>query len=299
MSNIMDRRGFIRSSFAGAAALAPATICAIEPIARPGGSHFKFSMAAYSYRDLLQGNPPKLTLIDFIDDCASFGLDGTELTSYYFPETPTDEFLRQLKGEAFRRGLDISGTAVGNDFCFPPGERRDQEIAHVKQWIEYADAIDAPVIRIFAGSAQPGQSAEDAHRLAVEAIEQCCEHAGKFGIFLALENHGGITAEVENLLAFVRGVRSPWFGINLDTGNFYTTDIYGDLEKLAPYALNVQVKVAIHPAGQPAQPTDFRRLAEIMRKSGYRGYIVLEFEETGDPRQECRKFIDQIREAFA
>jgi len=281
----------------GAAALA-LKARAIEPIARTSGHHFKFSLAAYSYRDLLLGNPPRLSLVDFIDDCASFDLDGTELTSYYFPDPPEEVYLRQLKGEAFRRGLDISGTAVGNDFCFPPGERREQQIAHVKRWIEYADLLDAPVIRIFSGDAKPGQSPQDAHRLAVEAIEDCCEHAAKHGVFLALENHGGLTSEVDDMLAIVRDVKSPWFGVNMDTGNFQSSDIYGDLAKLAPFTLNVQVKISVRPAGQPAQPSDFRKLAKVLRSAGYRGYIVLEYEESGDPRQECGKYILQLREAF-
>lgn len=287
------------AAVAGAATIQAPASRAIEPVSRTSGAHFKFSMAAYSYRDLLQAKPPKLTLNDFIDDCAEFGLDGTELTSYYFPNDPSPEFLRQLKAEAFRRGLDISGTAVGNDFCFPPAERRNREIANVKRWIEYADMMDAPVIRIFSGTAKAGQTAADARRLAVEAIEECSTHAGKYGVFLALENHGGLTAEVDDMLEIVRDVKSPWFGVNMDTGNFHSADIYGDLAKIAPYSLNVQVKVTIHPAGQPAQRSDFSRLAKILRTSGYRGYIVLEFEEAGDPRQECRKYIEQIREGFA
>ena len=57
---------------------------AIEPFVRQSPK-FKFSLAAYSYRDLLAGDPPQLTLFDFVTDCARFGLEGTELTSYYFP----------------------------------------------------------------------------------------------------------------------------------------------------------------------------------------------------------------------
>jgi len=302
MSHSTDRRHFILSTLAsaatGAAALAPTTARAIEPISRTNGHHFKFSLAAYSYRELLKGTPPQLELVDFIDDCATFGLDGTELTSYYFPSALTEEFLRHLKGEAFRRGLDISGTAVGNNFCFPPSERRTKEIAHVKRWVEYADMMDAPVIRIFSGTPKSEQSPKDAHRLAVEAIEECCDHAGKYGVFLALENHGGITSEVDDMLAIVHDVNSPWFGVNMDTGNFRSADIYGDLAKLAPYTLNVQVKVVIHPAGQQSQPSDFSHLAKILRTAGYRGYIVLEFEEAGNPRNECKKYLERIREAF-
>jgi sugar phosphate isomerase/epimerase len=303
MKHGTDRRGFLRSALAGAAAgaatLQADVARAIEPISRSSGSHFKFSLAAYSYRDLLQSNPPRLTLHDFIADCARFGLDGTELTSYYFPDNPPHEYFRQLKSAAFRLGLDVSGTAVGNDFCFPPGEERDREIAHVKRWIEYADLMDAPVIRIFSGGVKPGQSIDDARRLALEGMEECCAYAGQYGIFLALENHGGLTTEADDMLAMVRDVKSPWFGVNLDTGNFRSADVYGDLERLAPYSLNVQVKVVIHPAGQPSEPSDYQRLARIMRTCGYRGYIVLEFEEPGDPRQECKTQIEKLRDAFA
>jgi sugar phosphate isomerase/epimerase len=303
MTHHTSRRDFINSSLAaiaaGLAASDTRNVHAIEPIGRTPGAHFKFSLAAYSYRDLLQAKPPRVTLEDFIDDCAKFGLEGTELTSYYFPDDPAPEYFRQLKAAAFRRGLDISGTAVGNDFCVPPGERRTREIAHVKRWIEYADLMDAPVIRIFSGGVNEDQSAEDARRLAVEAIEECCEHAGKYGIFLALENHGGLTTKVDDMLAMVRDVQSPWFGVNMDTGNFRSADVYGDLAKLAPYTLNVQVKVMIHPDGQPRQSSDYHRLAKILREAGYRGYVVLEFEESGDPREECRKHIDRLRDAFA
>jgi sugar phosphate isomerase/epimerase len=292
----------MRSALVGAAGIAavntPLTR-AIEPIQRTAGSHFKFSLAAYSYRDLLNRKKPQLTLNDFIEDCAKFGLDGTELTSYYFPPNPSPEFLRELKAAAFRRGLDVSGTAVGNDFCFPPGERRDEEIASVKRWIEYADMMDAPVIRIFSGSAKEGQSVDEARSLAIEAIEECCQHAGKYGVFLALENHGGLTTEADEMLAIVRAVSSPWFGVNLDSGNFHSADVYGDLAKIAPYSLNVQIKIEVHPAGKPEEPSDFRRLAEILRTSGYRGYIVLEYEGRGNPREDCPKYIDQIRAAFA
>src|SRR5436190_11184048 len=269
MSHSTDRRAFLLSTLAGAAAGAVAlntqALMAIERIARTPGSHFKFSLAAYSYRDLLKGKTPKLKLTDFIEDCAKFALDGTELTSYYFPPNPSPEYLREIKAYAFRRGLDVSGTAVGNDFCHPPGKRRDQEIASVKRWIEYADLMDAPVIRVFSGGVKPGQSTDDARQLAIEAIEECCAYAGKYGVFLALENHGGIVADADGVLAIVRGVKSPWFGVNMDTGNFRTADVYGDLAKIAPYTITVQVKISIHPAGKSDEPSDFKRLGQILK----------------------------------
>ncbi len=157
----------------------------------------------------------------------------------------------------------------------------------------------APVIRIFAGKPKASQSAAQTHTLMVEGIEECCDYAGQHGVYLALENHGGPTATVEGMLAFVRDVNSPWFGVNLDSGNFYSEDPYADLAKIAPYALNVQVKVVTtDEERQHKQPTDFRRLAQILRDADYRGYVVLEYEEAGDPRQECPRYLGILREAF-
>lgn len=299
-SSTITRRQLLVS--AGAAAVAAGSdrfARAIEPIRRTDKPKFKFSLAAYSYRDLLQGESPKLTLADFIDDCARMGLEGTELTSYYFPPDPTAEYLRQLKQQTFRLGLDISGTAVGNDFCHPPGAERNKQITLVKQWIDRAESLGAPVIRIFSGTAKSAQTEQDAHRLAVEAIEECCHYAGRHGIFLALENHGGLTTTVDGLLRLVDDVKSDWFGVNLDTGNFHSADPYADLALIAPYAVNVQVKVSMNPGGGKQEPADYRRLAKILSDSRYRGYIVLEYEEKEDPREACPRQIDQLRQAFA
>jgi sugar phosphate isomerase/epimerase len=304
MSCHTTRRGFFRQAALAAGAglsagMAPGFAAAIEPIPRPGKPKFKFSLAAYSYRELLSGKQPRLTMADFIDDCAKMQLDGTELTSYYFPKDVTDEYLRELKLQAFRLGLDISGTAVGNDFCHPQGAERDKQIQLVKTWVDKAEVLNAPVIRIFSGHARKGQTEAEAHKLAVAAIEECCDYAGKHGVVLALENHGGLTTTIDGLLSLVHDVKSPWFAVNLDSGNFRSSDPYADLAKLAPYAMNVQIKVSMQPAGGKKEPADFNRLAKILSDSGYRGYIVLEFEEPEDPRQACPRYIDQLRQAFA
>ena len=306
MSSNIARRQFLEhcalSAGGVAAALAGGSLPvarAIEPIARTGKSMFKFSMAAYSYRDLLDAKPPKtrLTLDDFILDCAKLDLEGTELTSYYFPKEITPEYLRHVKQLCFRLGLDVSGTAVGNDFCHPAGAERDREIAHVKKWVDYAEILGAPVIRIFSGHPH-GTSEAEAHKLAVAAIEECCQYAGEHGVYLALENHGGLTATPAGLLALVRDVKSPWFGVNLDTGNFNGTDVYAEIAQLAPYAINVQIKVSVTPAGGKRQHADFSRLARIVSEAGYRGYIVLEYEEAEDPLVACPKYVDEMRRAF-
>ena len=296
----LTRRSAIFSgvSFVGSL-IAAQTARAIPPVARNGQPKFKFSLAAYSYRELLGGKSPQLKLEDFVRDCAAMGLEGTELTSYYFPKDVTPTYLRGLKKLCFELGLDVSGTAVGNDFGHPPGEKRDEQIALVKRWVDYAEILGAPVIRVFAGHAKPGTTPEESHKLMVSGLEECCDYAGQHGVILALENHGGPTATAAGLLAFVKDVQSPWFAVNLDSGNFNSSDIYGELAQIAPYAVNAQIKVVVSGPDKKKRPSDFERLAKILRDAGYRGYVVLEYEEAGDPRKECPQFLEQLRAAFA
>ena len=49
---------------------------------------------------------------------------------------------------------------------------------------------------------------------------------------------------------------SPNLGVNLDTGNLHTKDPYDDLARVAPYAVNVQVKTEIRREGKTTEPAD-------------------------------------------
>jgi sugar phosphate isomerase/epimerase len=269
---------------------------------RPEGSHFKLSLAAYSFHRVL----PKawtsdtlpadaFTLEDFIDFCAQQQLDGCELTAYYFPKTVTPEYLVSLKQRAHRLGLSISGTAIGNDFCLPTGPARDAQLQMMRDWIDYSAMLGAPCIRIFAGQVPKGDDEAAAIGRCAEAINQSLSYAAEKGIFLALENHGGITATPQQMLRILEQIEpSPWFGINFDSGNFHTNDPYADLEQIAPYAVNAQIKVEIT-AGGVKQPADLPRIVQILQQARYRGFLTLEYEAEEDPVAAIPRVLSQLR----
>jgi sugar phosphate isomerase/epimerase len=280
----VSRRRFLGTSMA--------TAVVLPTIWPAGAARLRLSLAAYSFRDYFKtaSSAPKggaadrtLDLFQFIDYCAAQGCEGTELTSYYFPTDADEAYLLRIRRHAFLRGISISGTAVGNTFTWSRGAKRDQEMAHVKLWIDRAALMGAPHIRIFAGNRQEGMSLAESKAICIETIKECCDYAGRQGIFLGLENHGGIVAEPDDLLEIVRAVDSPWFGINLDTGNFHTPDPYADLARCAPYAVNAQVKVEIQARGRSKEAADLARLIQILRESRYQGYVALEYEAAADP----------------
>jgi sugar phosphate isomerase/epimerase len=294
------RRRFVQTGLAaaGSLALAQAPLAAIEPIHRKGTSHLRLSLAAYSLRRYLERREqprPTMTLEDFVDFAAGQPLDAVELTGYYFPQT-TRSYLAGLKGRCTRLGLDVSGTAVGNNFCTPDAERLRTQIADVKRWIEHTSLLGGKTMRIFGGNVERGDTEERARARCVAAIQEACDHAGQFGIYLALENHGGITGNIDQMLALVREVRHDWFGVNLDTGNFHSADPYADLARLAPYAVVVQIKTDIHRTGRPQEPADLRRLTEMLRAANFRGYIALEYEGSDEPRTAIPRHLATLRQ---
>jgi sugar phosphate isomerase/epimerase len=291
----MTRRQFLSTSclLTGAAALARA----VEPLARAGKARFQLSLAAYSFREFFN-NPAKMDFYKFLDFCADQGLAGAELTSYYFPKDVSDAELLKVRRHAFLRGVSVSGTAVGNSFALPDGPELEKEKAGVKQWVDRAAVLGAPHIRVFAGAAKGIEEAA-ARRQVIKTLEEVGAYAAQKGVWLGVENHGGVVATPDGLLEIIKAVNCPAVGINLDTGNFHSEDPYADLARCAPWAVNVQVKVEIKRAGaKAAEPADLKRIAALLRESNYQGWVVLEYESKPDPFAAVPEHLKALREAL-
>jgi len=301
---MVDRRCFLSRSLAAAFVLpVPFTgAAAADPPKRQGNSHLRLSLAGYSFHRQMvrrgtaeQISRAEMNLERFIQFCSDQGLSATELTGYYFPQTITPEYLLGLRSLLHRQGLSVSATAIGNDFCLAPGEARDLQLAECRLWIDYAAILGAPAIRIFAGNVPKGDTEQAAIERCAAAINECLQYAGSKGVFLALENHGGITSTPAQMMRIIERVEnSDWFGVNFDSGNFQTDDPYGDLRKIAPWAVNAQVKASITVGGQ-RQPADFVRITGILRDAGYRGFVALEYEESDSPLTAIPALLDQLR----
>jgi len=295
----MNRQSLTRRNVlaGGLAAAATGTFAqAGEKGSKPFADDYRLrlSIAAYSYRKYLSGGPEKagMNMSEFIALGAEMGLDAVEPTSYYIYDDSADN-LHELKGQAFRLGLEISGTAIRNNFVLPHGEELNKELARLHKWVDAAVEMGAPHLRIFAGKKRPGKSREEDFVVLIGALRRAVDYASTRGVFLGIENHGYMTESAEDLLRMVEVIDSPWFGINLDSGNF-DDHPYEQFAKAAPKTINVQIKTHVKQGGE-RKDADYRNLFDILRKAAYRGYVVLEYEGGEEPRTAIPKVVEQLK----
>lgn len=259
---------------------------------RVGCCAYSYRQYLGNYRDPRSPKPGAETLESFMQRCSDLDLDGVELTSYYF-ESTDDAYLNRLKAHACRLGLHISGAAVGNNFCQADPAERARQVADVKKWTDAAYRLGAPCLRVFAGPVPAGQTEEACVGWVVDSLKACADHAEPMGVILALENHGGITTRVEQVLDLIRRVGSDCVKVNLDTGN-YRTDPYREIAETVPHAAMAHVKTETRTPDGGKELLDYARIIETLKAAGYRGYLDIEYEAAEDPMTAVPKFAKEL-----
>jgi len=312
---------FSRRDFLNRAALAPlgaavglglgsGVAAAQTPIKRAGGPRLKTSLNAYSFNKALNDNIKRRakgeTLFSLLDYCAEQNFDALDPTGYYFPgypKVPTDQYINDFKRRAHVLGVDISGTGVRNDLATPDKEKRAASVQHIKEWVEVAAKLGAPVLRVFAGTEPKDHTWDQVSEWLVDDLKKCVEHAQKYGVLIGIQNHWDYLKTSEQVIKIVKMVDSEWFGTIVDTGYFLTPDPYKDMAAVIPYAVNWQVKEKVD--GQEFKvKTDLKKIVRIAREGGYRGYLPIETlsKKTGepdyDPRARAAALLKELRDAI-
>jgi sugar phosphate isomerase/epimerase len=190
--------------------------------------------------------------------------------------------------------MHILAAAVGSNFTLPDEGRRREQVETTKQWIDHSVVLGAPCLRVFAGPIPQGHTEVDACRWAVECLRECVAYAAERGVVVALENHGGITATAQQVLRLVEQLQNPWFGVNLDCGNF-RNDPYKEIELCAPHAVTTHAKRTMR-EGDTRVAVDYARVADILRRTNYAGYLSVEYEDAEDPRTAVPAFVEYLKQ---
>ena len=320
MSSATPRREFLKHSAWLSLAALGLSARAAETASVGKISRLRTSLNAYSfYVELNLGlkepnNPKGMSMHQLLNFAAEAGFDAIDLTGYFFasyPKAPTDAEIFAVKHEAFRLGLEISGSGVKNDFTTADKAIRAEGVQRVKDWVEVCVKLGAPVLRVFADTNIPGKKWNDvaggATREQVEGwmaddYRECAEFAAKHGIFIGVQNHGDFLTSGAEHVSLLKRVNHPNCRAIVDTGKYLSADPYIDIALTAPLAVNWQVKET--PFGKPNKPlTDMRKIVKIARDAGYNGYLPIESLPMGrkdyDTPGELKRMLKELKAAIA
>ena len=250
-----------------------------------------------------------------IDRAAELGFDGVEILHVQMP-SEENAYLQRLKRRAFLSGLALCGFSTHQGFVSPDAESRKKNVEKTIAQIEVAYRLGIPTMRINTGrwgttksfdelmrnrGVEPrleGYTDDDAFGWVISSIEKCLPKAEECGVVLGLENHWGLGRTPEGVLRIVEALDSPWLQVTLDTGNFLE-DPYDRLEMLASRTVLLQAKTYFGGGRWYALDLDYDRIAAMMRRHGYRGWVSLEYEGNDDPATAVPRSLELLRKAFS
>ena len=268
----------------------------VEPITK----RVQYSVNAYSFNDEFRSG--KMDLFDMMKFASDIGLNAVDLTAYYFssyPKLPKKTEIFALKKRALELGLNISWTGVRNNFVTADIEARKKDLQIIKEWLEVSSTIGSSILRIFTGRNQPKEyTKEQVKTWLVDAYKDCAQYGSEVGVIAALQNHNEFLFTADEVIDIIERVDSEWFGLILDISGLRTTnDPYAEAEKLAPYANYWFVKEHVY-YNQEKKRTDMSKMASIIKRHNFRGYVSFESLSEGDPKEIIKEMVHDFKKEY-
>jgi sugar phosphate isomerase/epimerase len=117
----------------------------------------------------------------------------------------------------------------------------------------------------------------------IKSLERILPVAEKYDVDLAIENHWGISSYTKNILQIIEHFRSKNLGTCPDFGNFSIhQNRYTELQKLLPYAKEVHAKSYQFNTNGEEISFDYQKCISLVKSSGFKGPMVIEYEGRGD-----------------
>jgi len=275
----MHRRDFVkRSSIAGLGiAVAPSILTSCN-----SGPWFEISLAQWSlHKELYAG---RLKHLSFPEKAKrDFDISAVEYVSTFFKGLQVDKnYVSELKRITDYHGISNVLIMVDGEGALGAADKneRSKAVENHHQWVEVAKFLGCHSIRV---NARGEGSPEELAKTSADGLRQLSEFAEPFDIGVIVENHGGFSSNGAWLAGVMKKVNLPNCGTLPDFGNFNISseeeyDRYLGTEELMSFAKGVSAKSYDFDSEGNETKMDYERLLKIVKKSGYRGYIGIEYE---------------------
>lgn len=291
----------------------------------------KIGISSYSLSRAI--NNGELDVFSAIEYIKSIGGEHMEIVpgSIGAFESPDDPRIEQIKKAAADAGLDLSSYTIGANFIsteagVDPIEFKNKEVERIKVQVQIAAAFGVKFMRHDVAWRPIEQTSYDQYEkdleIVVDACRQIADFAAPYGITTSVENHGYHFQGSERIYRLIKLVNRDNFRTTMDVGNFACADE----DSVAAVSNNISIASFIHfkdmlirkstvcPAG--FFPTrsgkkilrgtitghgdiDLKTCAEIIKASGYDGYISIEFEGPESCKDAVNASLNNVKALFA
>ncbi|HHY97209.1 MAG TPA: sugar phosphate isomerase/epimerase [Firmicutes bacterium] len=256
----------------------------------------------------------EMDVFGFIDYAAELGVDGVELLDFFWKDISSEP--KKALDRVKSRGLKVAAYAIGNNFVNPDVNKRMAEVEKIRNGVDMAVDLETKIVRVFSGDLVPGIKFEDAKNWILEGLSEGAKYAERKGVVLALENHGLLAGKSSQVKEIIETVGSPSLRSTIDTGNFLLVnekpvDAVRTLGSLAAHVHFKDMKkiddgdvTEFYTAldgtryiGTVAGEGDVQidEVVKLLKEAGYNGYLSVEFEGLGDPKEGTRKSVEYLQ----
>ena len=253
--------------------------------------NLKISLAQWSLNKSIKNG--KLPILDFAKKARSFDIEGIEFVSgLYTRDTDILErmSMNSLAKELIKRsddyGIDNVLFMIDNqgDLASSNKNERFQAIDNHKRWIDLSAEIGCKTMRVNLNGEKDLNKWTKNSVKSLTALNKYNEN-----INVVVENHGGLSSSGKYLSNVMSKVKLENCGTLPDFGNFCMNgspwgnctqmyDRYLGTEELMPYAHAVSAKSYDFDDEGNETTIDYKRMMEIVKRSGYQGYVGIEYE---------------------
>ena len=271
----------------------------------------KPSICHYSYRKLWESNSWNCT--DLARKVRSLGAGAVDFhVRFLDPATAVSDITEALSVT----GLELSGISLSDNLNKVDADEFEREIEATVNWIQLASEVEAPVSRIFGGHIEDRSNPtllDEGFSRILDGLGRLASEAEKYGVVLALENHGGLPCTAEEQIDVIRKINSLHLRATVDIGNYMSCgqESTSAVAIAAPYASYVHVKDfrkkksgktpwgwEIESAILGRGDVDVAGCLAALHAAQYEGYVALEYEAAADEEMGVAESIDHLRFAL-
>ena len=174
---------------------------------------------------------------------------------------------------------------------FAQEDKRKSNLDDAKRFIDLAEQLECPFVRVFPDDLPPDQSVEQTLDLIISGLITLGEYAKGSNVTILLESHGKVVYK-DMLLKIMAGANHPKVGLIWDFFNMWVVTKESPMEvfdTLGKYIKHVHIKDANLVDGKPAYcligqgVAPLREAMDSLNRSNYKGYYSFEWEKKWHP----------------